>query len=106
MPAAFIVPRTRLGHPIGINRSQEYRQDAGLSVGASGGGEGSGGPLWSPGVPVPCAHTEGNTIISPPSGDHKGPPHAHSAALAPTDVDGLFVRLMPTRVATNCLLFH
>src|SRR2546421_4751042 len=29
------------------------------------------------------------------AGDHKGPPNPTSAALAPTDVDGLGLRLMP-----------
>jgi len=29
------------------------------------------------------------------AGDHKGPPNPTSTALAPTDVDGLGLRLMP-----------
>src|SRR6202022_2421429 len=29
------------------------------------------------------------------AGDHKGPPNPTSAALAPTDVEGLVLRLMP-----------
>ncbi len=29
------------------------------------------------------------------AGDHKGPPNPTSASLAPTDVDGLVLRLMP-----------
>ncbi len=29
------------------------------------------------------------------AGDHKGPPNPTSATLAPTDVDGLVLRLMP-----------
>src|SRR3989440_9968973 len=37
----------------------------------------------------------GNTITPHPAGDHKGPPRLTSAALAPTDVDGLGLRLMP-----------
>ena len=35
--------------------------------------------------PVPCAHLWGNAITPPPPGDHKGPPHIHPSALAPTD---------------------
>ena len=37
----------------------------------------------------------GNALTPPAPGDHKGPPHIHPTALAPTDVDELFVRLMP-----------
>ena len=29
------------------------------------------------------------------TGDHKGPPNPASSSLAPTDVDGLALRLMP-----------
>src|SRR5260221_9717969 len=39
--------------------------------------------------PPPCQHREQD------AGDHQGPPFPTSSALAPTDVDGLFVRLMP-----------
>ncbi len=38
----------RTGHPIGINRSREVRQEAGRSVGAREDDERLGGPLWSP----------------------------------------------------------
>src|SRR5260221_11528006 len=35
--------------------------------------------------PVPCAHLWRNALTPPPPGDHKGPPHIHPTALAPTD---------------------
>src|SRR6266566_2419916 len=35
----------------------------------------------------------GNTITTHPAGDHKGPPNPSSSTLAPTDVDGLVLRL-------------
>ncbi|HEX6553778.1 MAG TPA: hypothetical protein VF026_13515 [Ktedonobacteraceae bacterium] len=36
-------------------------------------------------VPFPWLPAWRNTIPSPPTGDHKGPPNPSSAALAPTD---------------------
>ncbi len=57
-------------------------------------GERKGGPLWSPAG-------WGGDRVSPryqrdqqDAGDHKGPPNPTSAALAPTDVDEPFLRLM------------
>jgi hypothetical protein len=35
--------------------------------------------------PVPVAHLWRNALTPPPPGDHKGPPHIHPTALAPTD---------------------
>ncbi|MGZ3643123.1 MAG: hypothetical protein ACXVCM_04655, partial [Ktedonobacteraceae bacterium] len=32
--------------------------------------------------------------VSSPPGDHKGPPNSTSSTLAPTDGDGLFLRLL------------
>ncbi len=40
-------------------------------------------------VPARCEQDEQD------AGDHKGPPSPTSAALAPTDVDGLGLRVMP-----------
>ena len=56
---------------------------------------GLGGPLWSPagwgGDRVPAGYQQDEQD----AGDHKGPPRLTSAALAPTDVDGLVLWLMP-----------
>src|SRR6266699_5724043 len=85
----------REGRPIGINLSLQIRQKAGRSVGAREDDVGLGGPLWSPAgwgstrVPPKCQRDEQD------AGDPKGPPNPTSAALAPTDVDGLVLRLMP-----------
>src|SRR6266571_5488448 len=85
----------REGRPIGINLSRQIRQEAGRSVGARVDDVGLGGPLWSPAG-------WGGGRVSPrgepgeqDAGDHKGPPNPTSASLAPTDVDGLGLRLMP-----------
>ena len=43
--------------------------------------------------PVPPRWEPGNQD----AGDHKGPPHRPSSTLAPTDGDGLLLRLMPMR---------
>ena len=80
---------------MGINLSREVRQEAGRSVGARVDDAGKGGPLWSPagwgGGRVPARFES----VEQDAGDHKGPPNPSSAALAPTDVDGLGLRLMP-----------
>src|SRR2546421_11641124 len=82
------------GRPIGINRSRETRREAGRSVGARVDDVGLGGPLWSP------AGWGGGRVAArwepdeQDAGDHKGPPTPSSAALAPTDGDGLGLRLM------------
>ena len=81
----------REGHPIGINLSLEVKQEARRSVGARVDDAGMGGPLGSPAgwgggrVSPKCEPDEQD------AGDHKGPPFPSSAALAPTDVDDLFL---------------
>jgi hypothetical protein len=57
-----------------------------------GGAERKGGPLWSP-VGMGALMLE-RSEMTMATGDHKGPPHPTSSALASTDSDGLFLRLM------------
>ena len=46
-------------------------------------------------VPFHRAHIEKEGHAPLPAGDHQGPPHSTSSALAPTDGGGLFLRVMP-----------
>src|SRR6266851_9209553 len=71
---------TSLSALIGINLRKSSSPSVGARVVRSG-GEG----LYGRPRPGPCAHLLGNAITPPPPGDHKGPPHIHSTALAPTD---------------------
>ncbi len=62
---------------------------------------------WS--VALFLAVSEMNRQHAPPTGDHEGPPNPTSSSLAPTDGDGLFLRLMrigrPPRDGVIALLY-
>ena len=55
---------------------------------------GLGGPLWSPAGWGVVMFPQDLSLMNRYAGDHKGPPNPSSAALAPTDVDGLVGRVM------------
>ncbi len=61
------------------------------SVGARVDDEGKGGPLWSPAGWSVVVFPQDISEMNRYAGDHKGPPFPSSAALAPTDVDDLFL---------------
>jgi hypothetical protein len=46
--------------------------------------------------------SEMNGPHAPPTGDHESPPNRTSSSLAPTDGDGLFLRLMSIRFEQSC----
>src|SRR5258708_453111 len=68
------------GRPMGINLTKSSSTSVGARV-VEWGREGLDGRPR----PVPCAHLSENALPPPPAGDHQGPPHIRSTALAPTD---------------------
>ena len=75
---------------IGINLKEEDRQEADVSVGASGEWRGEVGLYGRPGGDVMVVldvsrSTRQTGYLSPRQGHHKGPPSLPSSALAPTD---------------------